>query len=478
MSTFSGLSTALSSLMAQRIALEVSGQNIANANTAGYTRQRADLEALTASSVSSLFSTPVTSGSGVSATGIARLGDQFADSRLRFATAQASHHSSIATAFSRLESVVSEPADTGVASGLQAFWSAWEDLSNGPDSSANRTAVMGAGQALVGQLADTYRAYEAQWNAARSDGQSLVAEVQASAQGVAELNEQIRSVLAAGSSANELMDQRDLLVTRLSALVGATATAQHDGTVTVMVSGNPLVQGDRATGITLGGSAVMTQALGEPAPTAATAHLEWADGTALVLNGGELAGIVTALQPTSLGGPLSSSLDAVNGLASDVAARVNALHSAGTTLAGAPYDTGVDFFSFQDGMPPALGLAVAITDPQHVAAATAGAGAFDGSVASALSQIGASQDGPDATWREFVVELGVTAAAATRRASVSETARTTAQSVQLAATSVDVDEEVTNMLAYQRAYEGAARVLTAMDEMLDTLINRTGVVGR
>jgi flagellar hook-associated protein 1 FlgK len=81
-------------------------------------------------------------------------------------------------------------------------------------------------------------------------------------------------------------------------------------------------------------------------------------------------------------------------------------------------------------------------------------------------------------WSAFVVDLGVKSASATSRATVAEAARATASAAQLAQTSVDTDEETVNMLAFQRAYEGAARVLTAVDEMLDTLINRTGVVGR
>ena len=85
---------------------------------------------------------------------------------------------------------------------------------------------------------------------------------------------------------------------------------------------------------------------------------------------------------------------------------------------------------------------------------------------------------PDAVWRAFVVDLGVRTRAAEQRAVVGAAARATAEGLQLANASVDLDEETITMLAHQRAYEGAARVLTAIDEMLDVLINRTGVVGR
>ena len=87
MSTFSGLGTALSSLIAQRQALEVSGQNIANANTVGYTRQRASLSSLPAASVSSMFSTNNGPGQGTRVTGIDRLGDLFIEARVRSQTA-------------------------------------------------------------------------------------------------------------------------------------------------------------------------------------------------------------------------------------------------------------------------------------------------------------------------------------------------------------------------------------------------------
>ena len=95
-----------------------------------------------------------------------------------------------------------------------------------------------------------------------------------------------------------------------------------------------------------------------------------------------------------------------------------------------------------------------------------------------LAALAKSTSGADATWAAFVVDLGVQSASASSRATVAEAARSTASAAQLAQTSVDTDEETVNMLAFQRAYEGAARVLTAVDEMLDTLINRTGVVGR
>ena len=99
-------------------------------------------------------------------------------------------------------------------------------------------------------------------------------------------------------------------------------------------------------------------------------------------------------------------------------------------------------------------------------------------MADAMVGVGTATRRPGRRLVEFVVDLGVRSRSRGQRASVAETTRATAEELQLSNASVDIDEESVNMLAYQRAYEGAARVLTAIDEMLDTLINRTGVVGR
>ncbi|WNB85254.1 flagellar basal body rod C-terminal domain-containing protein [Cellulomonas sp. ATA003] len=165
-------------------------------------------------------------------------------------------------------------------------------------------------------------------------------------------------------------------------------------------------------------------------------------------------------------------------MAKSLVTAVNAIHGGAVTPGGAP---GGDFFVPvpTDGTSwSAASLAVAVRDTSAIAVADPARGPRDGSVADALAQLGTAAKSPNAEWSSFVVDLGVDSRSATQRATVAEATRSTAERIQLAGASVDIDEESVNMLAYQRAYEGAARVLTAIDEMLDTLINRTGVVGR
>lgn len=474
MSTFSGLSTALSSLNAQRQALEIAGQNIANAKTVGYTRQRADLTSVEALSAPTLFSTGSGVGVGVRVSGITRMGDMFLDARLRSQTSSATFQAAQAGALSRLESTLTEPADTGVAAALQTYWDGWQAVANTPGDTAARTVLLGNADALTSQISSGYRAVESQWNQMRTETSTLVTQVNTTSSAIADLNSQIRAILVSGGSANELVDQRSVMVTELAGLVGATARQRDDGTLDVMVAGNALVRGDRAEAIVVRGAVTMAGGIGEPPVVLDPTRLEWADGLSLTLEGGKLASHVVTLSPT---GTLASAIGTWNSLATNLATSVNTLHQGGQNRAVPPV-TGTDFFAIAVGVPAALGLSVAITDPAGVAAADPTKGALDGSWADRISQLATKAGGPDEQWQAFVVDLGVRTSAATQRATVLEAARSTAENLQLSQASVDLDEESVNMLAYQRAYQGAARVLTAMDEMLDQLINRTGVVGR
>ena len=158
---------------------------------------------------------------------------------------------------------------------------------------------------------------------------------------------------------------------------------------------------------------------------------------------------------------------------------MNAVHSGGQTLAAPPTTRASTSFPSPRSLPAALGLNVAITDPNMVAAANAANGTLDGSDCRPDLPIARGHDAaPTPRGATLWSTWASPAQAATRRASVSETSRAVAENLQRSNASVDVDEEMTNMLSYQRAYEGAARVLTAIDQMLDTLINRTGLVGR
>ena len=472
MSTFSGLSTALSSLTTQRQALEIAGQNIANVNTPGYTRQRLDMAAVSAGQGATLFSQGSLIGNGVQATSVSRLGDLFMDARVRTTTSSASYLTARTDAFTRLESTIAEPGTNGIAKQLDDFWATWQDVATSPGSAAVGQVLLESANSVQRSIATGYTAVVTQWDQTRSKAESLVSDINSTASAVAELNDKIRSISVSGGNANELIDQRNVLTTSLSALAGATVRHREDGTVDVNVAGNPLVTGVTANKLTLAGSREMAGTTGD------AVRVEWdrvPAGSPAALEGGQLAGVLSVLAPANAqgtGGPLAQAAESYNALATALAVSVNTIHATGTP--------GGDFFALTAGAPAALGLTVAITDTTQISTGDPALGPNDSSIANLISMIGDSKDkdAPDAVWSTFVVTTGVKAKAALQSATVSEVARMTAESLQLAQTAVDQDEESINLLSFQRAYQGAARVMTTIDEMLDQLINRTGVVGR
>lgn len=474
MSTFSGLNTAYTGLVAAKAGLDVVGQNLVNANTTGYTRQRVSTSGVAALATAGLFTGGVRPGQGVSVDGIQRLNDAALDARVRSTTALAGYSDTRASALTTLENSLNEPGTNGLSAQLQKFWSAWSDVANQAGEQAPAGVLLGQAGSLVTQLAQGYRAVDDQWSALRTSVNGMVSDLNAAASEVADLNGRIRAAVASGASANELMDRRDVLTTQIAKLAGGVVRPNEDGTVDVLVGGNALVSGTTANAVQIAGAGRMADAAGAPV------QLEWAHrpGQAIALEGGSIAGALSTLGPadaSGTGGALAEAAAGYNAFAVTLAQRVNDIHRTGATPSGA---TGLDFFAIDPSQPAALGLSVVPTSVAGIATGTPGAGGSDGSIADAISQLGTGQDAVDKQWAAFVVTIGVASKTAQQQSDLADLAATSATNAQLSTSSVDLDEENMNMLAYQHAYQGAARVMTAVDEALDVLINHTGIVGR
>jgi flagellar hook-associated protein 1 FlgK len=186
-------------------------------------------------------------------------------------------------------------------------------------------------------------------------------------------------------------------------------------------------------------------------------------------------------QPIQAGGTIGAAVDTMSavipGLASDLAKvadnmikSVNDMHRTGFSVDGT---TGQDFF----GRAPDGSVRVLIDDPAKVAI-SATAGSLDNSVADGIADIGDRAGGPDREYQGMIGRLGVSAQGAARRAEIQSVVTEQIDAAREGEAGVNLDEEMTNLLTYQRGYEAASRVLTTIDSMLDQLINRTGLVGR
>ena len=477
MSTFGALNTAFSGLTAARQGLSVVGQNIANANTAGYTRQRVTTSAINASV--GLFSGIARPGQGVSVDGVDRLGDAFLDARVRSTAADAGYASVRATALGAIEDGTHEPGTDGISAKLQAFWNGWSAMSNHPGDDASAQVLLASANTLASQIAGGYSDLETQWSQTRTQAGGMVDSLNSAATQVAKLNATIKSTVAAGGDANELIDQRNVLTASIASLAGGTVKDAGDGTVDVYVGGNALVSGVTANAVALGGS----ESLAALTSGGGSAQLTWTTGSksAVALDGGQLAGALSVLAPSNStdgsgsGGVIAEAAQAYNNLAQKLAATVNGAQAKGFTPAG---NAGAPFFTFASGLPAAKGLTVALSSAADLATSSSATAAMDGSNADATSQLGVGAGSPDSVWSSFVTKLGSTSQSEQQQSKLADASATSATSMQASGASVDLDEESMNMLTYQHAYQAAARVMTAVDDMLDTLINKTGLVGR
>lgn len=470
-STFGSLATAYSGLAAARAGIDVTGQNIANAGTAGYTRQRVTQNSVPATQTGFMRGTAALAGQGVSVDGIARLASLTLDVGVRVAAGSSAYADARATALSALETGLHEPGKDGLSAKLDAFWSSWSELASHPDDPGAASAVLGAAGTVAAALASGSKAVDAQWSSVRGTVAGQVTQLNDAAKQVADLNGRIRTALASGGTANELLDQRDQLTEQIATLAGGTTRTNTDGTVDVLLGGNPLVQGTDARAVALGGGGRLADG--------AAVTLTWTSGSAgaVSLSGGSIGGALAVLAPANgngTGGALAQAAASYDAVATQLATTVNAVHATGTTSAGT---TGTAFFALAAGVPAAQGLSVVPTDGSGLATRNA-AGQLDDSFADALSRLGTGPGAADTTWATFVAGVGTASRSAATESTLTGLALTNARTQQQSSAGVDLDEENVNLLSYQHAYQGAARVLTAVDEMLDTIINRVGLVGR
>jgi flagellar hook-associated protein 1 FlgK len=473
-STFSGLSTALTSLYAQRRGLDVTGQNIANANTDGYSRQRVNFESVGAPAVPALWSTYRGAGSGVAATDIERLRDVFLESRARTEQQKLAHLTGRQDTLAGIERSFREPGDTGLQSQLSELWSSWHDVANQPGDLAARAQLLERTATVGDSIRQAHASLDAMWGAGREQMETTVAAVNAAAANVAELNQAILRSNQAGIPSNELADKRDLLVMQLADLVGATGRAGADGTIDVYLGGTALVRGSQVEELTVTGATNMEgyRTTGVPA------SIVWAASGAVAQSGGRAGAQVEALSTT-----IPGYADQLDDVVTNLVSELNVAHRAGYDLDG---NAGTDLFAAGATAKDITGL---ITDPRKVAASseaptygpdgtTVVSASLDGSNAAKIAEIERQAAGPDRAYRQLIVKLGTDAQTANRRLEIQADVAVQINAAREAQSGVNFDEEMVNLLSFQRAYEAAARVISTVDATLDVLINRTGLVGR
>jgi flagellar hook-associated protein 1 FlgK len=450
------LNTAKDSLLASQLSMEVTGSNIANANTPGYVRQRAVLAARSPGEVADN-----SIQSGVEVTTVERLYDRFIEFQIVDQSSQVGEAGIRQETFDRVEAIFNETDGGGLNDAMNQFWSAWQDLSSNPTGQVERTALANAADSL----SMMFREYAGELYAVRADLDAQVgasvAQLNGTLSDIASLNDKIVEGLGGGVNVNSLMDQRSELLKKTAGLIDIQYVEETAGAVNVfMTDGRALVQGNASwqLGVQVNSGGYYDVVFAEN-PTAPIND---------AIGGGKLAGLLDMRDATVAG--YQGNLD---DLAGALISAVNAQHASG-------YDNyrnaGGNFFD-PLGATGARDMQVAATvlnDPNRIAAAlTVNA---DGDNARA---IGAVRDqvlmsGGVSTLGEFFASLvgqigqGVTESA--RRLSHETGVMTQMSNTWEQTSGVSIDEEMMNLIKFQMSYGAAAKLAQAADEILQTLL--------
>ncbi len=350
-SQFTVLNTALSSLMSHQKALDTTGHNIANADTDGYTRQRAELAATRPYSKPgrNMPTSAGQIGTGVEVEQISRLRDNFIDGQIRRQNQVGGYWNQRAEGLERLELIFNEPSENNLDQAMINFRDGLSELSNNPDDRSARTTVRERGETLADSFNDIYRQMREYQNSLDDEVAAGVDEINSIFDRVAELNEQIVSVKGSGKQPNDLMDTRDKLLDELNELVDVSVSETPEGSVNITLGGTRVVTGNTVR-------ALDVRENDEGLFEVFHSHTEETANVA----GGELNGLLE-IRDEEIGGlpdedHESGYIDELNNMAEAFADHFNEVHRSGFDGNGEP---GVDFFNYEaDENNPAWGLEV------------------------------------------------------------------------------------------------------------------------
>ncbi len=444
MSFSSVLNIARSALFVQQRAMSLTAGNIANAQTPGYTRRRLVLEAAGFGGF----------GSGVRAAEMTRTRDPFLDASYRrevgfLGTAQSNNYF-----LTQVEGAMNEPSDGGVSAALDSFFNAFGTLAGDPANPVSREEVRASGDRLAQRIRRLALSITDAQNQAKASLSSEIADVNATAQRIADMNQRIQAAGGSAGASADLLDQRDQLVDRLAGMLPVQVTQAGDGSITVNTGGVTLVTGGNV-------QALEVKSLG----AGGTGIGPKSGGALLSPESGSIKAL-TELTATTLPGYL----DKLDSLAREVVTRVNALHESGTTADGR---TGVDFFDPNGVTAATINLSADVT-------ASTDAVLEEGDPLRAIGSLaGGSIDGlGGATFSDFYSAFAANVGRSVRDAQIDEAAcrslTAEADSRRASVEGVSVDEEMVNLIGQQEAYQAAARLVGVADQMIQEILSITG----
>lgn len=491
---FYSLEIAKSGLYVSQHALTLTGNNIANANTKGYTRQRVVVESI-APSVMSRFNPGLRVGGGAELKQIDQIRSAYIDKQLRGEYSALGQWDTRSSELDFIKTILNETSDTAsINSALADFYNSLSKLAIDADKIEVRTNVQQNAVKLCESMNYYYNQLVAQQNSYNDSMLATVNEINNLLSGIADYNRQIYAYELSGHAANELRDHRALLVDDLSQLINIEYSENANGELTVLTQGQTLVTHDDATLLQ-----AVPELTGEVSGEAGyyeiylegeTDPFEYSEGKLQAFK--DLRDGTTV---DNMGVPFL--LSSLNTLAQGLAQEFNAVHRTGHTIpyGGGASLTNVDFFNVPAG---GYGDITAgnirlsddvLADERNIAASdqpidlsAPDSQVGNNIIALALYKLTSRTDlasigSFDNYLRSFIVQLGIASKGATSMNTSQSSIIANLETRRESISGVSIDDEMVNLIAYQHSYAAAARIMTAIDDALATLINSTGRVG-
>lgn len=451
------LFTARDSLLANQMALDITGANVANVNTPGYTRQRTNMESLSNVDVGN-----ASAQVGVTITRIERIYDRYIESQVIEQRQNSGYSDEMLLGLQNIEIVLDDTSGGGINEDLNRFWASWEDLSRNPAGKLERSALLSTAETLTGAIVSCQRDLDAINTELNRSIADVVSQINDKVNEISLLNKKIINTEGGDNgNKNDLLDKRSEALKELAAMVNINQLENPDGTINVsMANGEPLVQGSTVQALS---SIVIGNGKSDIFNSNSSEEVNSS------LTGGKL-GAYMELQHSIL----PTYMDDLNDLTNALTTRVNALHCSGFDANG---NMGLDFFTITDTAIPSGSIVinpVIAADINRIAASASVSG--DGENATRLASVRDEllMDDGQSSLSSFLAAMvgGIgrqTANAKTNN--VHQAALMNYLSNQRESVSgVSIDEEMILLIKYQMGYATAGKLCQTVQEILDTLM--------
>jgi len=474
------LNIARGAMNANQLAMQVISHNMANVNTPGYTRQKAVVQTQTPLNLNRLKI-----GTGVLVDSVVQYFDRYTTRAIHEKTSSLKDYESKALVLSSVEALWNETEESSLSQTLDEFWNAWQEVASNPGGTAERTALLEKAKILTGKFNSLSQELGQAGQNLNTDLRMGVEEVNRLAGQIAKLNGRIGSAEGSQTAANDLRDQRNQLLEELSGWVGITYLEQDNGSVTVLTrEGLLLVNGNESWDLSAAGDSIYYNGIENDVSDR--------------LTGGKIGGWLDLREET-----LPQYLANLDEMAGTLIQGVNNLHLAGYTLSGG---TGMYFFeNFQtapavpnpgdySGAAAYISLSSDVSEsPENIAAG--GVSGAPGDNGNALSIAALQTDGSlnirkwtitdrggstsshlqtgtlDDYYQGLIGELGILTEETNENQDFTQSLLDSLAEVRDSVSGVNLDEELTEMMKVQHAYEAASKVISVVDQMMQTLLD-------